>query len=72
MIENVIRGIGGVGIFGIISICLFFLFFTGMFCWAVRLQKNYLHSMSGLPLDGESDPEPKKEKTSRHNYERTI
>lgn len=51
MIENVLRGIGGVGHFGIISICLFFAFFTGMLFWSSRLKQNYLNSMESLPLD---------------------
>ena len=54
MIENVMQGIGGVGWFGVISICLFFGFFTGMFFWAIRLNKTYLKSMQGLPLDNEA------------------
>ena len=61
MIENVLRGIGGVGVFGIISVCLFFIFFTGMLLWAFRLKKSYLEPMGGLPLEGEAAPTaPKK------------
>jgi len=52
MIEHVLHHLNGVEIFGIISVCLFFTFFTGMLLWAVRLKKNYLHSMQDLPLDG--------------------
>jgi len=54
MIENVVRGIGGVGIFGIISICIFFAFFTGMLLWSSRLKRSYLNSMGELPLDSET------------------
>jgi hypothetical protein len=56
MIENVVHSVGGIAMFGIFSICLFFAFFIGMAIWASRLKKNYLNSMSDLPLDGESAP----------------
>ncbi len=55
MIENVVRGIGGVGMFGVISICIFFLFFIGMLWWAARLKKPYLSSMQTLPLENSSE-----------------
>jgi len=51
MIENVLRGIGGVGVFGVLSICLFFGFFTGMLIYAVLLKKSHLNSMRELPLE---------------------
>jgi hypothetical protein len=59
MIENAVRGIGGIGMVGIFSICLFFAFFTGMAFWAVRLKKNYLEAMRDLPLESESTLENK-------------
>jgi hypothetical protein len=55
MIENVVRTLGGVSAFGIISICIFFAFFTGMLLWAGFLKPTYLKSMSGLPLECDSD-----------------
>ena len=53
MIENALRGIGGIGMVGIFSVCLFFAFFIGMAFWAVRLKKNYLETMRDLPLESE-------------------
>jgi hypothetical protein len=69
MIENVLRGIGGIGSFGVFSICLFFAFFTGIFFWAVRLKKTYLNSMSGLPLDGESASNEKPQPFAQKRHE---
>jgi len=57
MIENVMKGIGGVGNFGIISITIFFAFFSAMLIWSVRLKKNYLNSMQALPLEEDERPE---------------
>jgi hypothetical protein len=51
MIKNVIETLGGIDVYGIISVCFFFAFFTGMLCWAFRLNKGYLNSMRELPLD---------------------
>jgi hypothetical protein len=72
MIENVLRTLGGVGLYGIISVCLFFLFFTGMLVWALRLKKPYVNSMRGLPLDNEDLPQTRTETLSSSNnlYER--
>lgn len=58
MIENVMDKMGGVAVFGVISISIFFVFFTGMLFWAVRLKKAYLKSMCELPLDGELRNQP--------------
>jgi hypothetical protein len=55
MIQDTLRNIGGIGLYGVVSICLFFAVFVGMLIWAFRLKKNYLNSMSAMPL--ENDPE---------------
>ncbi|HWC58292.1 MAG TPA: cbb3-type cytochrome c oxidase subunit 3 [Verrucomicrobiae bacterium] len=52
MIEHVLHDIDGIELFGIVSVALFFIFFTGMLIWAIRLKKTYLKSMQDLPLDG--------------------
>ena len=51
MIQNVVEKIGGVAVIGMISICVFFVVFTGMIFWALRLKKQFLNSMSSLALD---------------------
>ncbi len=58
MIEHVLHDIDGIELFGIVSVALFFIFFTGMLIWAIRLKKTYLASMQDLPLDGgEKNPQ---------------
>jgi hypothetical protein len=55
MIENVLHHIGGVGNYGVLSIFLFFGCFLAVSLWALRLKKPYLNSMSGLPLEDDTD-----------------
>ena len=58
MIQNVLRGIGGVGAYGVISICLFFGVFVGVLLWTASLRKPYLSEMSELPLEKDAAGEP--------------
>lgn len=51
MIKNVLTSIGGVENYGIISILIFFAFFLGVIVFALSRRKDYLQSMSALPLD---------------------
>ena len=51
MIKNVLLDIGGVGIYGIIALSIFFLFFTGMLMWVMRLNKGYLSQAESMPLE---------------------
>lgn len=55
MIRDVLSRIGGVGVYGMISIVLFFVVFLGVLVWVVRLKRNYLETMSQLPLEPEPD-----------------
>jgi len=52
MFQNIMHRMEGISGFGLFSICLFFLFFTGMLLWSFRLKRDYVKSMSELPLDG--------------------
>ena len=52
MIQNILTNIGGVSVYGIISICLFAAVFLALLVWAFSRSRNYLQSMSALPLDG--------------------
>jgi hypothetical protein len=58
MIQNVLRDIGGIGIYGVISVCLFFLVFSMALVRACLLKKQFLKSMSALPLDDGVRPSP--------------
>jgi hypothetical protein len=57
MIQNVLRGIGGVGVYGVISICLFFAVFVFVLLWTISLKKPYLNAMSELPLEDSAAPD---------------
>ena len=52
MFQNILHRMEGISAYGLFSICLFFLFFIGMLLWAAWLKRDYLKSMSELPLDG--------------------
>jgi hypothetical protein len=54
MIENNMRLIEGVGIYPIISLFIFLSFFITLIVWVLRVDKNYLGTMSTLPLDANS------------------
>ena len=63
MIKNILTSIGGIENYGIISILIFFTFFVGVVAWAMSRRKDYLHSMSTLPLDsGEPAHQQRSEK----------
>ena len=51
MIKNVLLDIGGVGLYGIIALSIFFLFFTGMLVWVMRLKKGYVAHAENMPLE---------------------
>lgn len=51
MMQNVLSRLGGVAGYGIISILLFFVFFTGMLVWAMRLKRPYLDRMGSKALE---------------------
>lgn len=50
MYKEVLERISGIGLYGVVSICIFFTFFTTMLVWVASLRKNYIESMSTLPL----------------------
>ena len=67
MIRNVVERIGQADTIGVIAIVFFFTFFTGMLVWAFSLRKNYLKTMSAMPLDGgETQPSTSDRKDFSH------
>ena len=66
MFQNIMHRMGGISGFGLFSICLFFLFFSGMLLWAIRLKRDYVKSMSELPLDGGEKSQTVETATSHH------
>ena len=51
MIRNVLEHISGISLLPIIGLLLFFLVFTSMTVWALRLRRPYIKHMGNLPLD---------------------
>jgi cytochrome c oxidase cbb3-type subunit IV len=59
MISNYLSAIEGVEIFPIISLILFFIVFAIASIWVIRLKKDYIQSMSELPLTDISEVDAK-------------
>ncbi len=54
MYKNVLQTIEGIGIYPLISMFIFQAVFFVVVIWFFRADKNYLHHMSRLPLDQNS------------------
>lgn len=63
MYKEVLERISGIGAYGVVSICIFFTFFTTMLLWVASLRKNYIESMSTLPLRDADGTEAHKQNT---------
>jgi cytochrome c oxidase cbb3-type subunit 3 len=63
MYKEVLERISGIGLYGVVSICIFFTFFTTMLLWVGSLRKNYIESMSTLPLRDGAEGEAHNETT---------
>lgn len=70
MIKNVLQDIGGIGLYGVISVCLFFTIFTSAFLWALCQKKSFCAEMSALPLESDSEPEQKLERSASSSHEK--
>jgi hypothetical protein len=51
MIEEYAGSLQGIDVLGIAGLILSFLFFCAIVVWASRMDKSYLRTMAGLPLD---------------------
>jgi cytochrome c oxidase cbb3-type subunit 4 len=47
---NYLETITGVGIFPLASLAIFFLFFTVVTTWALKVDKGYIRSMERIPF----------------------
>ena len=54
---NYLESIEGVGIFPLISLCVFFLFFSALTIWALRVRKEYLEEMKNIPFENQNHTE---------------
>jgi cbb3-type cytochrome oxidase subunit 3 len=55
MFKNLIQSIEGVEVYGIIGLVIFLLFFIGITVWLIKIDKNYIDKMKGLPLEPDNN-----------------
>ncbi|MBJ6368706.1 CcoQ/FixQ family Cbb3-type cytochrome c oxidase assembly chaperone [Snuella sedimenti] len=54
-VKNHMESIIGVEIYPIISLLIFFTFFVVLFWWVFTAKKDYIKTVSNLPLDNQND-----------------
>ncbi|APY11711.1 cytochrome C oxidase subunit IV [Seonamhaeicola sp. S2-3] len=54
-VKNHMETISGVEIFPIISLLIFFIFFVALFWWVITAKKDYIKTVSNIPLDNQND-----------------
>ncbi len=54
-VKNHLESISGVEIYPIISLLIFFTFFVVLFWWVLTAKKDYIKTVSNLPLDNQND-----------------
>ena len=54
-VKGYMDSIDGIEIFPIISLLIFFTFFVGLFYWVFTAKKEYIKSVSNMPLDNQND-----------------
>ncbi len=47
---NYLEKITGVGVFPLTSLIIFFLFFTALTIWALKVNKKYISEMENIPF----------------------
>jgi hypothetical protein len=57
MFTQILEDISGIGIYPLISLFVFFLFFTGMFIWVLKSDKEKLNSRGLMPLNNDNATE---------------
>jgi cytochrome c oxidase cbb3-type subunit IV len=50
MFKHYFEQIEGIGFYPILSLLIFFLFFSGLLIWVIRVNKGYVREMAQLPL----------------------
>ena len=54
-IKGHMETIAGIEIYPIISLLIFFIFFVALFWWVFTAKKDYIKTVSSLPLDNQND-----------------
>ena len=53
-VKNHMESITGIEIYTLISLLIFFIFFVVLFWWVVTAKKEYIKTVSNLPLDNQN------------------
>ncbi|CAM4312321.1 hypothetical protein [Gillisia limnaea] len=56
-VKGHMESIEGIEIYPIISLLIFFIFFVVLFLWVFTAKKNYIETVSQIPLDNSNDSE---------------
>lgn len=56
-VKGHMESIEGIEIYPIISLLIFFIFFVVLFLWVFTAKKNYIETVSKIPLDNSNDSE---------------
>ena len=51
------ESITGIEIYPMISLLIFFIFFVVLFYWVITAKKDYITTVSNIPLDNQNDNE---------------
>ncbi|MEW4924804.1 CcoQ/FixQ family Cbb3-type cytochrome c oxidase assembly chaperone [Algibacter sp. 2305UL17-15] len=54
-IKNHMESITGIEVYPMISLLIFFTFFVLLFWWVITAKKDYIKTVSNLPLDKQND-----------------
>lgn len=54
-VKNHMESIAGIEIYPIISLLIFFIFFVVLFWWVVTAKKEYIKTVSNIPLDNQNN-----------------
>ncbi|GGI57976.1 CcoQ/FixQ family Cbb3-type cytochrome c oxidase assembly chaperone [Winogradskyella haliclonae] len=54
-VKGHMESITGIEIYPLISLLIFFIFFVTLFYWVFTAKKEYINTVSNLPLDNQND-----------------
>lgn len=55
LIKEHMESITGIETYPIISMLIFFIFFVALFWWVVSAKKEYIQTVSNIPLDNQNN-----------------
>lgn len=54
-VKNHMESITGIEIYPMISLLIFFIFFVALFYWVFTAKKEYIRTVSNIPLDNQKN-----------------